>query len=270
MTVVLPAPVPLDPPTGDPAAVADAFRSAAAAACWLAPLGDDVAAAQGSVPHWHGMDAAAASTAISGVAAFARITAPAVLRAAAELSSHARLLEEARQQVGRLVAEQNEDFRSAWRHLAHVDSVGLSAAPSPAAQAIVEELTSSEHARRSRHATLLDEVRADAVATARVLAECSAAVGGAGRRNDEGRVVAHLAAALPDWGRQELAALGRLLADSFLGPITPRELESRAGEAAVYAGTEAFADSFLAAAGQDGVRGLLNMLGDDVLGPASA
>ena len=67
----------------------------------------------------------------------------------------------------------------------------------PAAAAIGEEFAASEASRGRRHAALLAEVADDAAATARVLAESTALVGGTGRPGDDGRSVAHLAVLLP-------------------------------------------------------------------------
>jgi hypothetical protein len=140
-------------------------------------------------------------------------------------------------------------------------------ADAPEATAVVEDLQAAEAARRREHAALLDELADDAAATARVLAQCSAVVGGTGRPGDEGRAVAHLALALPHWGTAELTARGDELAHRLLGLATPEQREAFAAAAVPYAGTAAFADAFLTGLGADGVALLFTTLGSGLLGP---
>ena len=56
----------------------------------------------------------------------------------------------------------------------------------PDVRAIVAEVEAGEASRRTRHSVLLEELADDAAATARVLADSCAAVGGRGRSGDAG------------------------------------------------------------------------------------
>ena len=89
-------------------------------------------------------------------------------------------------------------------------------------RAIVQEIEAGEASRRRRHTALLEELQDDAAATARVLADSCAVVGGRGRPGDASRVVAYLAAQLPGWGDLELARRGRAPAGRLTGG-TPEE-----------------------------------------------
>ena len=167
-----------------------------------------------------------------------------------------------------LRAQQEEDFLIARGRLREIPDF-LTAVP-PDAAVVAEELQAAEAARRREYDRLLEELAADATATARVLAEASAAVGGTGRRGDSSRVVAYLAAQLPGWGDAELRRRGAGLAEAMAGLLTPASRESLAREAVALAGSAAFAGAFLAGLGTYGVRELLTLLGDGELGPASA
>ena len=99
----------------------------------------------------------------------------------------------------------------------------------PEVRAVVEEVEAGEASRRRRHAVLLEDLADDAAATARVLADACAAVGGRGTRGDANRVIAYLAAELPGWGDLELARPGRALADGFAArPVTSGAGRARA------------------------------------------
>ena len=139
-----------------------------------------------------------------------------------------------------LRAEQDEEHRAAWSRLSALVDIGApgQAALTPAV-AIGEEFAASEASRGRRHAALLAEVADDAAATGRVLAESSALVGGTGRPGDDGRALAHLAALLPGWGDEELAARGAALAVALTGgPVSPEEMNDLARAADAYAGIE--------------------------------
>lgn len=275
MTSVMPSPIPLDMPPGDPEALADLIQDVAGAAFWFAVLGGHLAGPAASAPGWLGADAAAAATQVGTVATLARDAYDAVLRAAGRLRAHSERVEEVRRRVRDLESEQREDFTGAWARLHRLEhSEWLVRSGSPEAYAIVGELEASESARRRQHAALLEDLADDGDATARVLSECCAVVGGRGAPGDAGRVLAHLAVQLPGWGDPELARRGYALADVLRGRFD-RDLELLVEEAAVHAGSPAFAAAFLSGLGVDGVRALLQMLGegafgDDMLGQTSA
>lgn len=201
MSVVMPDPVPLEMPPGEPAAVDELGRDVAAAAFWLALLRDELSGPAASAPGWLGDDATAATAQLVLVARLARDAAAEVLRVTGRLSAHGELLRETRRAVQGLRVEQDEDHRAAWHRLQGLGDLGTAMQTEvPEAVAIVEDLHASEAARRRRHAVLLEELADDAAATARVLADAGRPIGGTGRPGDEGRVLAHLAAELPGWG----------------------------------------------------------------------
>ena len=107
----------------------------------------------------------------------------------------------------------------------------------------------------------LEEVADDAAATARVLADSCAVVGGRGRSGDPDRVYSYLAAQLPGWGDRELARRGRALADGLTAG-TPSEKAEAASAAVSFAGSTPFANAFLAALGAKGVTYVLRDLGE--------
>jgi hypothetical protein len=270
MTATLPPRVPLEPPPGDPAALGDLEARVAGAAFCLAVLDTSLTGSAGSATNWHGDDAAAAAGAVATVTALAREAAAALFTAAGRLATHQERLLEARRRIGALVAEQEDDYAAAWAQLGALpDPVTAMRAGAPAAVAVVEGLEAAEAARRREHATVLEEVAVDATATSRVLAGCSAVVGGTGRSGDASRAVAHLALALPAWGAVELAARGRALAEEWQ-LAAPDEREAVAQEAAAYAAAPAFAEAFLAGLGPLGVENTLVALGDGGLPSDSA
>jgi hypothetical protein len=137
--------------------------------------------------------------------------------------------------------------------------------------AVLEELRASEASRRRRHAAVLEEIADDATATARVLADCCASVGGRGARGDDGRVVAYLAARLPAWGDEELAVRGRELAHSLLhDPVGSTSMDQSIRRAAAYASSPPFATALVGALGVEGIDLLVLALGRNDFGPYSA
>src|SRR3982750_3656598 len=112
MTVMVPAPVPLEMPPGDPAAVDELVRDVAGAAFWLAVLRDELSGPAASAPGWLGDDATAASVQLSRVAGLARDAADAVLRAAGRLGAHADLLRETCRVVRGPRGGQGDDHRA--------------------------------------------------------------------------------------------------------------------------------------------------------------
>jgi hypothetical protein len=269
MSIVMPDPVPLEMPPGEPAAVDELGRDVAAAAFWLALLRDELSGPAASAPGWLGDDATAATAQLVLVARLARDAAAEVLRVTGRLSAHGELLRETRRAVQGLRVEQDEDHRAAWHRLQGLGDLGTAMQTEvPEAVAIVEDLHASEAARRRRHAVLLEELADDAAATARVLADAGRPIGGTGRPGDEGRVLAHLAAELPGWGAPELTRRGRELADAlFRSPMRPEERVALAAEAAAYARSPAFAGALVRGLGEAGVGQLLVLLGQDPDGP---
>jgi hypothetical protein len=271
MTTAMPSPVPLDKPPGDLGALAGLVREVAGAAGCLAAVDDRLLGAATTAPGWLGDDAAAAAAQVGAVTALVGAVSDAVLPAIGRLNTHAERLLETRRQVAALVTEQREQFAEAWGRWAQVESLQLQVMSGGAdVRAIVEEVEAGEASRRRRHTALLEELEDDAAATARVLADCCAVVGGRGAPGDANRVVAYLAARLPGWGDEELAGRGRALANRLTGPATSETRAAAAEEAAPFAGRTAFANALLAGIGEEGVTYLLTFLGDNVFGPESS
>jgi hypothetical protein len=267
MTVV-PEPVPLGMPPGDPAALEDFVEDVAGTAYRLALLSTCLTGRAASAPGWRGADAFAAAAQVGVVAALAEELSGAVHAAAHRLRVHHECLTRTRRRVAALRAQQDEDFAVAWGRLADLPDPAMALQSDAAvAVAVVEELEAAEAARRRERDRLLEELADDAAATARALTESCSVVGGRGARGDGDRVLAHLAAELPGWGNRELAARGAELAAALVGgPVTPEELNALARGAVAYAGTSAFANALLRGLGWEGVRHLLALLGFNTLG----
>lgn len=270
MSVVLPRQVPLEPPPEREFAVRGAVEAVAAAAHRLALVVDVLRGPSGRAPRWQGADAVAAAGETAAVARLTGGLVESLVTAAGRLSAHAALLGEAHRSVAVLRAEQDDDFAAAWGRVARLlpDPATAMRTGSPEAVALVEDLRVAEDARRRRHAALLEDVDDDARGTAEVLARVSGVLGGTGRSGDEARVVAHLAALLPEWGDAELTDRGRALADAWR-LADDRGREALAAAALPHASVPAFASALLAGLGPSGVEDLFFLLGDGEL-PAVA
>ena len=245
----MPTEIALPMPPGDADALADVIRDVASAAFRLAEVDERLVGAAASAPGWLGDDAAAAATQIGTVAALVGAVSEGLVSAIARLDTHADRLLETRRQVAALENEQEEQFAEAWSRWGRVDDLHLQVMTGGAeVRAIVAEVEAGEASRRRRHTALLEELEDDAAATARVLAESCAVVGGRGAPGDANRVVAYLAAQLPGWGDLELARRGRALAASLDRGLAGREVGGRGGGRS-FAGRAAFASAFLAALG---------------------
>lgn len=270
MSAVLPDRFPLDPPEEDAVALAEAIQDVSGAAFRLGLLDVHLAGPAAVAPGWLGRDAAAAAAQITAVVGLARDVHGALTEALERLKRHADLLDAVRAQIAVLRRQQEEDFDAAAARLATL--VTSTPLPAPAGEpapivALRDELAAAEAARRHEHATLLADVRSDAVDTARTLAAATAVVGGNGRRGEESRVIAHLTAALPGWGDGELAARGADLARAVLDLPTLRGVEAPVRDVAALASSPAFAGALLTVLGPSGVRRLLYLLGADGLAP---
>jgi hypothetical protein len=263
MTVQMPDPIPLEMPPGDAQAMADLARDIAAAGRCLAAIDARIADAVDGVPGWLGDDASAAAAQVVRVDTLVRAAYDAVMRAADRLSRHAERLLETRSHVRALQHEQHEEFGDAWRRWGSLPDLQLQVVlPSPEAHAIIDELEARERSRRRRHTALLHQIEDDAAATARVLVDSCAAVGGSGRPDGGRFVVAYLAAQLPGWGDRELIHRGRELAGRLTAG-TPEEKARAASTAAAFASSTPFATAFLAALGVEGVAYVLRDLGNN-------
>ena len=271
MNFVVPSPVPLDLPPGNVGALEELVQDVEGAAFWLSVLSTALAGPAASAPGWLGCDASAAAAEVAAVAGIARECSAAVGAAAHRLRLHHDLLRDAVRQVAALEAEQQENFSEVWSRLSCIQDIqAAELIADPRGVAAIEDLRAAEAVRRRRHAALMVEVADDAAATARVLRDSCAVVGGRGARGDAGRVLAYLAGELPGWGDAELHRRGSDLARALShGSWTPEEMESLARDAVDYAGAPEFARGLLSGLGVDGVRGLLRALGYNTLGGSS-
>ncbi|RBY93091.1 hypothetical protein [Blastococcus sp. TF02A-30] len=261
MSGLLPDPVPLDPPPGDPEALAGLVAGLTAAALGHAQLADQLAAA--AAPGWCGADADAAAGQVRRVRELAGQASDALQRAVTRVAAHRERVEEARRQLAASRSAQDDDVAvAAARVRAVVDPAGLDL---PIVTAALADLRAAEDARRRLHRALLGEVERDAAATAAELAECCAVAGGTGRRDDEARVVLHLAGELPGWGAAELTARGTAAAVALRERFDAAEQEAVARTVAPLAGEGAFAAALLTGLGREGFAELLRRLGDDAL-----
>jgi hypothetical protein len=271
MTVAMPNPIPLELPPGDAGALTELAGHVAAAAFCHGLLDERLLGAAASAPGWLGDDAAAAAVQVGAVSSLVGEVSSALRPAIGRLDSHAERVLEARRQVAALVAEQEHQFADAWRRWGQVESLQLQVMAGGAeVRAIVEDVEAGEASRRRRHAALLEELEDDAAATARVLNDSCAVIGGRGTPGDANLVVAYLAAQLPGWGDLELARRGRALADELTGGANPEERTAAADAAAAFAGHTAFANALLGGLGHEGVAYLLAFLGTDTFGPGSS
>ncbi|MGY1753056.1 hypothetical protein [Blastococcus sp. SYSU D01042] len=264
MTGLLPDPVPLDPPPGDPRALDDLAGRLGRAGALLGELGDQVSGDAGAAPSWAGRDATAARDRVRQAGGLAREAAGAQVRAGARLALHADRLADARRRLARLRQAQEEDYGAAAARLGGV----LDPADSGGGPGALEALHAAESARRRVAGAIREEVARDAAATAALLDGCGplAGAGGSGGPEDTGR---HLAELLPGWGEAELEQRGRDLAavlragDAVAGEAAARALLPQSGEEAVAAGV-------LTGLGAAGFRDVLRRLGAGELSERSA
>ena len=177
MTVVVPDPWPLEMPDGDPAALEDFVEDVAGTGYRLAVVATCLTSPVATAPGWRGADASAAAAQVAAVAVLADELSGRVAGAAQRLRAHHELLTWTRRRVAVLRAQQEEDFLIARGRLREIPDF-LTAVP-PDAAMVAEELQAAEAARRREYDRLLEELAADATATARVLRR-----GLRGRRRD--------------------------------------------------------------------------------------
>ncbi len=265
MTELVPDPVPLGPPPGEPRAIAALAGRLDRAGVLLGELGERVTADAGAVPSWTGRDADAATARLLRAGALVREAADGLVRAGARVALHAELLEDARGRLARQRAAQEEDLAAAAARLGGV--VDVSGADTIGA---LEELRVMEAARRRVAAAIRDEVAEDAAATAAVLAGCGAIAVGAGRSGGGAAVLRHLAGVLPGWREVLLAQRGHAFAAALLADDDVAAQERSARELLPDAGDPAVAAAVLIGLGPAGLRDVLRRLGEGSLSSGSA
>ena len=263
MSVELPPPVDLSLPPENPVALEDDVAVLAGAAFAAGVLAEQLAGPATSAPGWLGADAAAAAEQVTRTARLAREVHEALGGAASRLAAHAELVVTTVGRVRALQAAQREDFTALRLQLDGLSAFGAGLPlTGPAAAAIVERASEADRRRAVEHSALLAELTQDAADTVAVLAGAGRVVGASGGPGNGARVLRYLAAELPGWGDQQMAALGRGLAERLSGPATREQLESWAADAAAYLESPAFARALLLGLGRDGVRYLLTTAGE--------
>lgn len=270
MTALVADPVPLDPPPGDPRALADLAARLEVAGELLTGLGAELPGELTTASSWSGRDADVAADRVRRVAGLARDAGEALLRAGDRVARHRRLLQDARDHLAVLRRAQEDDLAAvALRIGGLVDPVAGGADP-------FAELERAEAARGATAARIRAEVSEDAAATAAVLAGCSAVAGGSGRPGDRARVEDHLGHLLPGWQEVLLGQRGRDFAAALRsagdgsGVETAAALEGAARELLPWAGHGAVAAAVLTGLGARGFRDVLRQLGNGSLSADSA
>lgn len=261
----LPDPARLDPPPGDPAALADLATRLDAAAGFLGDLRGRLGGAPAAACGWAGADAGAADAQVARVGELARSAADALMRAAARVRRHEEVLTDVRQRLAQLRRAQAEDMDTAVARMgaAHTGT-GL---PGPGAAAAVADLAAAEADRARMRTAMLTEVEVDAAATAAVLAGCGAVAGGGDAAGD----VRTLEDLLPGWHASALQQHGAHFVAAFLRPGADlQDAEEAARRLLPWAGNGAVAAAVLGGLGADGVREALRLLGDGSLSAGSA
>ncbi|SOC49142.1 hypothetical protein SAMN05660748_1860 [Blastococcus aggregatus] len=265
MTALVPDPVPLGPPPGDPRAIAALAGRLDRAGLLLGELGEQVTADGGAVPSWTGRDADAATARLLRAGALVREAAEGLVRAGTRLALHADLLEDARGRLARQRDAQEEDFAAAAARLGGVQDVS-----GTDTSGALEELRTREAARRRVAAAIREEVAEDAAATAAVLAGAGAVAVGAGRAGDGSAVLRHLAEVLPGWREVLMAQRGRAFAATLLADDGAVRQEQAARELLPEVGDPAVAAAVLTGLGPAGFRDVLRRLGEGSLSSGSA
>ncbi len=244
---LLPDPVPLDPPPGRADAVLAAADRAAAAARSLDELAERLTMA--GTPAWLGADAAAAGERRVRIARLADDAAGALHRAAARLRGHADVLGEVATRTTVLRAAQDAEFAAARSRVAVPFDPLDPLAPEPAV--VIGELRAADETRGTEYRLLAARLADDTAHTVRVLAGCTALIGGTPRWNSDVALL-RLAALLPAWGTPEVARRGHLLALALReGDIHSDDLEATFAADADLAADPAYAAAFLAGLGQE-------------------
>jgi len=242
--VNLPAPVPLDPPPGNPSALADLVSALTGAAFGAGVLGAHLAGPAATAPGWLSADAAAAAEQVGTVAALVQQLHGALTAAEQRLRVHAQVLDEARARIAALRREQAEDFAVASTLVRQSDP--------ELARPTIEELQAAEADRRRAHAVAMTEVLDDAVATAQVLDGSTVSLGGTGAPGQDAGVLAHVATLLPGWGDGELVAEATAAAGA-VARETPEEFAAWLRSAGPLLDSPVFATAFLDALGGGGI-----------------
>jgi hypothetical protein len=262
----LPDPVRLDPPPGDPAALADLATRLDAAAGFLGDLRGRLGGGPAAACGWAGADAGAADAQVARVGELAGSAADALACAAARVRRHEEVLTDVRQRLAQLRRAQAEDLDTALARMGATADPGTGL-PGPGAASALDDLAAAEADRGRMRAAMLGEVEVDAAATAAVLADCGAVAGGGDGAGD----VRTLEDLLPGWHASALQQRGALFADAFLRPGADLQDTEEAARALLpWAGNGAVAAAVLTGLGADGVQEALRLLGDGSLSPGSA
>ena len=261
----LPDPARLDPPPGDPVALADLATRLDAAAAFLGDLCGRLGVAPAAACGWAGADAAAADAQVARVGDLARSAADALVCAAARVRRHEEVLTDVRQRLAQLRRAQAEDYGTAVARMGAAALRHRSARPrggggrgGPGRR--------GGRPRRVR-AAMLGEVEVDAAATAAVLAGCGAVAGG----GDGAGASGPSRTCCPAGTRPPSGSTARTSRTRFLRPGADlQSTEEAARRLLPWAGNGAVAAEVLTGLGADGVQEALRLLGDGSLSAGSA
>jgi hypothetical protein len=265
VSVVLPSPVPLPHPPGEPAAlgrVVDELTSAGFAAGLTVHLLEPAAVLSG----WQGADAAVAADEVGAAIAVAAELHEALAVAGARLADHHELWLAVRSGVARLRDQQRAEFADADARLAVLvgtsAETGMPGIPSPEAFRLVAAVTERDAGRAAEHRALLKALDEDATGTAAALSAAARPFSTSGPTGDVAAITARLAVRLPGWGAGALASLGVQAADDLARPGPSGQLDAAVERWRSYASLPGFAEGFVGRLGIDGVTWLLAVLGE--------
>ncbi len=262
--MVLPAPVPLADPPGDPTRLEDAADLLTGAGFALGVAEAHLQGPAATAPGWLAADAVAAAAQVGTTRTLLATVHDAVTTAIGLLGGHAELLRTARARVVVLREAQQDGFVEASRRLGLLED----GADPVGASAVVMALAQAEADRAGEHRELVAEVTRDAGSVgARLTASTGTFGGGAGPGSGAADAVTlHLAAVLPGRGDTVLLELGWQVAAELTAPGTAAEVVVRAQRRQDVLADPVVAGALLVALGTGGLEQLLlQAAGDDAL-----
>ncbi|GHE10958.1 hypothetical protein [Klenkia taihuensis] len=269
MSTVLPPPVPLPDPEGDPHALAAAVDGLAAAGFVLGVLEAHLAGPATQAPGWLGADAAAAAAEVGATRQVVGAVHDAVTAALGAVAGHREAVVAARARIVVLRDRQAADLDRAELRLATlVDPAAQvsSVTEDPAAAALVADVVAADAARAAEHAALLASVGEDAAVAAAALGAAAADLGvgpSRGGASTADGVRLHLAVLLPAYGAAVRSALGTDVAVALTGAAGTDEVARVLDEHAGLLADPLVAGALVERLGAPGLQQVLLLAGPD-------
>ncbi|SDG04303.1 hypothetical protein [Klenkia brasiliensis] len=269
MSTVLPPPVPLPDPEGDPGALAAAVDGLAGAGFVLGLLEAHLAGPAARAPGWLGADSAAAAAEVGATRQVVGAVQDAVTRALGALARHRDTVAAARARTAVLRDRQDAAFADAQLRLAtRVDPAAQlsSVTEDPVAAALVAEVAAADADRAAEHAALLASVGEDGAAAATVLLAAAADLGAGGVRGGgpaADAVRLHLALLLPGHGASVRAGLGTGIADELTAATGTGQVRAVLEQHAGLLADPLVAGAVVERLGGPGLQQLLLLAGSD-------